>query len=1855
MSGTCTFTFTANDPYTSNTGSTATITVNPIIQITTKPSIAVTTEVGASIPVNALATGGTGSFTYSYTSTCAGYSSGSTNTLAFTPTASGSCAFTFTANDIYASNSATTATITINPVIQITTKPSIAVTTEVGASIPVNALATGGTYSFTYSYTSSGCGGLSGSTNTLTFTPVAAESCTFTFTANDIYTSNSASTATITVNALPTISISPTTSTTDAGQSVTFTNTTSGGTKPYTFSYTVNSLSGVTITGNTITFANVGTFNVLETVTDAFSQSVSSSNSVITVNSKLIASAAPTVSNSITDSGQPTTLSISAPTTGTAPYTYVWYSGTSLTCTSDTSTGLTGLFQTFTPTSSTYYCVQETDSASSNEVVYTGTTQVTVNPALVASAAPSASNSVIDIGQSSTLTISAPTTGTSPYVYQWYSGTSPTCTSDSPVAGQTGLTYTASPSSSTYYCVKETDSASPNEVVYTGTTQVTVNPALVASPAPTASNSIIDNGNPTTLTVNAPTTGSAPYTYLWYSGTSSTCTSDTSTGLTGLSQTFTPSSSTYYCVQETDVTGSMVYTGTTHVTVNPALVASPAPTASNSVIDIGQSTTLTVNAPTAGTSPYTYLWYSGTSSTCTGDTSTAYTGLTQTFTPSTSTYYCVQETDNTGNVVYTGTTQVQVNTAFTASPAPTAYNSVIDIGQSTTLIANAPTTGTSPYAYVWYSGTSPTCTSDTSTAYTGLTQTFTPSTSTYYCVQETDNTGNVVYTGTTQVQVNSAFIASAAPTSSNSMINIGQSTTLTVNAPTTGTSPYAYVWYSGTSPTCTSDTATAYTGLTQTFTPSSSTYYCVQETDATGSAVYTGTTQVQVNTAFTASPAPTAYNSVIDIGQSTTLIANAPTTGTSPYAYVWYSGTSPTCTSDTATAYTGLTQTFTPSSSTYYCVQETDNTGNVVYTGTTQVTVNPALVASPAPTASNSTVDNGQPTTLTVNAPTTGSAPYTYLWYSGTSATCTSDTATAYTGLTQTFTPSTSTYYCVQETDNTGSAVYTGTTFVTANPSFVAPVISVNTTNVGLGGSVALSATSPLSGGTPTYVCQWLQEAPAAGSYNALGSSFSCDTSSLPTQSTGALSITGTWNFELQVTDSLSANAFSSPVSVGVNTITTTTSIKAAPACAFNVSLSSPSQFYLSPPSITFDYTASSKASCTPSAPSSGYVELYYNGALSSFETMHVPVQQLQAGITSGTISINSTNLTPGSYMVQFYLSSANYKSTASTSFYIIQPASILITNFTVQPSNVTLGSGVSLIQDVSNLGGLGSTNTTLNIAVSGPGNFYDLVHQKLGDIGKNNAQTVITQLAGDSVVAGSYTITENVSFTSGLTAGGITYEAGKLLSNTQRGSYTVFYNSSSAYNASVGFPTPPSRIGALSISSVPIYARVLVGNTTTNYLGLTDTKNLTVGVRIIVPNVPYGKITTSIKSFLVNEGTSEYVQFVFTPYPNATPGVYTVPILISTDDPGIITNGTVYLIFDIEKKTPAVGSFDISEELTNYGKNLGVSLNVYNPTHLALNNTIMTVRFPSFAAPIGDILLTGAQSNETTSGGETSLEWFIPSIQPGHSAQIGYSVSNITDLQLLLGPSISLASTSGSTAPTFTLINMAPINLTLGENGSLTVSGLYQGAYQSSMTLRLSSPSANVANPVQVVPDVMQSQIISAPFKIVPTTLGNTILSFAVKGQGINETYYIPIVVSAKSTALTRSVQTVEKNLLLIIATAITIMMLVIAIQVATEELPKSIRIEEGTEATSNTEMRRLEYDHVFELLSKGAAEKVTKMKITGVPTRWGVFTPLSKRDVRIINDDGHLTIYTRGPVANKLKAYMKSKKIPFVELMTE
>jgi hypothetical protein len=101
-------------------------------------------------------------------------------------------------------------------------------------------------------------------------------------------------------------------------------------------------------------------------------------------------------------------------------------------------------------------------------------------------------------------------------------------------------------------------------------------------------------------------------------------------------------------------------------------------------------------------------------------------------------------------------------------------------------------------------------------------------------------------------------------------------------------------------------------------------------------------------------------------------------------------------------------------------------------------------------------------------------------------------------------------------------------------PALTAPTISVYPTMIDSGQSSTLFTTTSFSGGMSPDSCQWLVEAPGHVSYIDLGSSFGCSPGDKPFVSTGALSTTGKWSFELQVTDSSPTTVTSNPVSVTV-------------------------------------------------------------------------------------------------------------------------------------------------------------------------------------------------------------------------------------------------------------------------------------------------------------------------------------------------------------------------------------------------------------------------------------------------------------------------------------------------------------------------------------------------------------------------------------------------------------------------------------------------------------------------------------------------------------------------------------------------
>lgn len=305
----------------------------------------------------------------------------------------------------------------------------------------------------------------------------------------------------------------------------------------------------------------------------------------------------------------------SATLTGSGASTYLWMPGS-----------LSGTSVVVTPASTTTYTVTGSNGAGCSN---TATVLVTVNS--LPSVSASASSATICTGDAVTLT------GSGASSYAWMPGSlSGSSVNDSPVA-------------STTYTVTGTDG---NGCSNTSTVSVTVN----ALPTITASASgAICAGDFVTLT------GNGGSTYNWMPGS-----------LSGATVTDAPSASTTYTVTGTDANGCS-NTGTVAVTVNTLPTVSASSSASTSCS--GAQITLT------GSGATTYSWMPGSLS-----------GSPVNDTPTASTTYTVTGTDGNGCSA-TGTVGVTVN-SLPAVTITLATDTFCDLDGATALSGGSPAGGT---------------------------------------------------------------------------------------------------------------------------------------------------------------------------------------------------------------------------------------------------------------------------------------------------------------------------------------------------------------------------------------------------------------------------------------------------------------------------------------------------------------------------------------------------------------------------------------------------------------------------------------------------------------------------------------------------------------------------------------------------------------------------------------------------------------------------------------------------------------------------------------------------------------------------------------------------------------------------------------------------------------------------------------------------------------------------------------------------------------------------------------------------------------------------------------------------------
>ncbi len=602
----------------------------------TPPSI----MAGQPSQLNCNPVGGSGTYTYSWISAPAGFTSALKN-----PVVSPLINTTYTCT-VTCGTQTTTAntTVTVTPLLDgvVTAIPQ---TIIAGQTSQLNCEADGGTGTYTYSWTSIPAGFTSNLKS-----PVVSPLVNTTYAC--LVTSGSQSySESVQVLVYPLLSAvaTATPATITSGQSSQLNCNPSGGTGTYSYSW-ISSPTGFTSTLKSPVVSPV--INTTYTCTVTCGTQTATANKTVTV-TPLLDGVVTAIPQTII-AGQTSQLNCEADG-GTGTYTYSWTSIPAGFTSNLKSPVVSPLVNT------TYACLVTSGSQSYSESV-----QVLVYPLL--SAVATATPAAITSGQSSQLNCN-PSGGTGTYSYSWISSPAGfTSTLKSPVVSPLVNT--------TYTCAI----CSGTQNISTVTT-VTVGSIPALSIALTATPTDINPGQTSALNCN-PTGGTGTYTYSWTSNPA---------GFTSSlkSPVVAPTVTTIYTCSVTSGSQNASAVVTVRVNVTPVLTVTTS--ATPSTITLGQTTQLNCTA-NGGTSTYNYAW----TSVPAGFTSTLQSPVA---TPTVNTTYTCTVTSGT----LTGSCLVSVTVIpVTLTVSANANPGNIYRGQSSRLTCNA-SGGTGNYTYAWTS------------------------------------------------------------------------------------------------------------------------------------------------------------------------------------------------------------------------------------------------------------------------------------------------------------------------------------------------------------------------------------------------------------------------------------------------------------------------------------------------------------------------------------------------------------------------------------------------------------------------------------------------------------------------------------------------------------------------------------------------------------------------------------------------------------------------------------------------------------------------------------------------------------------------------------------------------------------------------------------------------------------------------------------------------------------------------------------------------------------------------------------------------------------------------------------------
>ncbi|MEM3827054.1 MAG: hypothetical protein QXR58_00430, partial [Candidatus Micrarchaeaceae archaeon] len=209
--------------------------------------------------------------------------------------------------------------------------------------------------------------------------------------------------------------------------------------------------------------------------------------------------------------------------------------------------------------------------------------------------------------------------------------------------------------------------------------------------------------------------------------------------------------------------------------------------------------------------------------------------------------------------------------------------------------------------------------------------------------------------------------------------------------------------------------------------------------------------------------------------------------------------------------------------------------------------------------------------------------------------------------------------------------------------------------------------------------------------------------------------------------------------------------------CPFNRALNVHPLYVLSS-NITFNYSLNTAVDCTIPAINGSLIIWPANSTPSnSIFSNSLEAFNISTSKQTYNISIDKSIFKAGGYYVNVSFKREYYKenSSAPVPFEAISYANVIIANSAVS-SVVTLGSPVSITDNITNIGEISSTpNTVLHVKILGP-SYASTNNYTIGPIKAGGSLLNTLLLYSASPNTGSYTVTQNVTYYYNYTINGV-------------------------------------------------------------------------------------------------------------------------------------------------------------------------------------------------------------------------------------------------------------------------------------------------------------------------------------------------------------------------------------------------------------------------------------------------------------------------------------------------------------------